>query len=265
VIFKHAAIFSASSMVPNRAFPSAKERNGMTKIAILGAGGWGTALAIVLSRGRKPHEVSLWVHNAERARSMQRERETKSISQVLNCRGHSNSRRIGSCAFWSSGHCWRSAIRGCARGLRFRAAFVAPSASFVSASKGLEPATHLRMSEVIAQVVTPKFAPRIAVISGPSFALEAARGEPHGGRSSFARCRASYRAAGRVAGPNFRLYTNDDVLGVELAGAMKNVMAIAAGACQGLGLGSNALAALITRGLTEMTRLAVALGRGRRR
>ncbi len=116
------------------------------------------------------------------------------------------------------------------------------------------------MSEVIAQVVTPKFAPRIAVISGPSFALEAARGEPTAVVLASRDAALVTELQEEFAGPNFRLYTNDDVLGVELAGAMKNVMAIAAGACQGLGLGSNALAALITRGLAEMTRLAVALG-----
>jgi glycerol-3-phosphate dehydrogenase (NAD(P)+) len=138
--------------------------------------------------------------------------------------------------------------------------FVAASASFVSASKGLEPSTHLRMSEVIAQVVSPKFAPRVAVISGPSFAAEAARGEPTAVVLASRDAALAAELQEEFAGPGFRLYTNDDVLGVELAGAMKNVMAIAAGACQGLGLGSNALAALVTRGLAEMARLAVALG-----
>jgi glycerol-3-phosphate dehydrogenase (NAD(P)+) len=138
--------------------------------------------------------------------------------------------------------------------------FVAWDTSFVNASKGLEPSTHLRMSEVIAQVAAPKFAPRIAVISGPSFALEAASGEPTAVVVASRDAALATELQEEFAGPNFRLYTNDDVLGVELAGAMKNVMAIAAGACQGLGLGSNALAALITRGLAEMARLAVALG-----
>jgi glycerol-3-phosphate dehydrogenase (NAD(P)+) len=116
------------------------------------------------------------------------------------------------------------------------------------------------MSEVIAQVVPAARAPRVAAISGPSFALEVAHGAPT------AVVLASHDAAlagelqEEFAAPNFRLYTNDDMLGVELAGAMKNVIAIAAGTCQGLGLGSNSLAALITRGLAEMSRLAVALG-----
>ena len=98
------------------------------------------------------------------------------------------------------------------------------------------------------------------MLSGPSFALEAARGDPTAVvLASQDRALAAFLQE-EFAGPTFRLYTNEDVLGVELAGAMKNVMAIAAGACQGLGLGANSLAALITRGLSEMTRLTVALG-----
>ncbi len=233
----------------------------MTKIAILGAGGWGTALAIVLSRSRKPHEISLWVHNAERCESIRRERENKTylpglkLPESVRVHGELEATFAGA-----------QVIVGAVPSAYARATytlalpFVASGASFVSTSKGLEPSTHLRMSEVIAQVVTPKFAPRIAVISGPSFALEAARGEPTAVVLASRDASLATKLQEEFAGPNFRLYTNDDVLGVELAGAMKNVMAIAAGACQGLGLGSNALAALVTRGLAEMTRVAVALG-----
>jgi glycerol-3-phosphate dehydrogenase (NAD(P)+) len=233
----------------------------MTKIAILGAGGWGTALAIVLSRSRKAHEISLWVHDAGRAESIRRERENKTYLPGAKL---PESVRIDSeLEATLSG---ARVILGAMPSLHARAVyasalpFVNGGASFVSASKGLEPSTQLRMSEVIAQVVMPKFAPRIAVISGPSFALEAARGEPTAVVLASRDAALAAELQEEFAGPNFRLYTNDDVLGVELAGAMKNVMAIAAGACQGLGLGSNALAALITRGLAEMARLAVALG-----
>ncbi len=233
----------------------------MTKIAILGAGGWGTALAIVLSHSRQPHEISLWVHNAERGESIRRERENKAYlpgaklpeSVLVHC---------GLDAALSGAQVIVGAVPSAYARTVYTSAlpFVAPGTSFVSAGKGLEPSTHLRMSEVIAQVVTPKFAPRIAVISGPSFALEAARGEPTAVVVASRDAALATELQEEFAGPNFRLYTNDDVLGVELAGATKNVMAIAAGACQGLGLGSNALAALITRGLAEMARLAVALG-----
>jgi glycerol-3-phosphate dehydrogenase (NAD(P)+) len=116
------------------------------------------------------------------------------------------------------------------------------------------------MSEVIVEVVSPEFVPRIAVLSGPSFAAEAAAGQPTAVVVASSDLALAHQIQEQFAAPNFRLYTNNDVLGVELAGAMKNVMAIAAGVCQGIGLGSNPLAALITRGLAEMTRLAVALG-----
>jgi glycerol-3-phosphate dehydrogenase (NAD(P)+) len=142
--------------------------------------------------------------------------------------------------------------------------FLTEEMSFISSTKGLEPATHLRMSKVLEQVLfegsPAKSSPRIAVLSGPSFAAEAARGEPTAVVLASEDAALAAELQEELAGPSFRLYTNGDVLGVELAGAMKNVMAIAAGACQGLGLGSNAVAALITRGLAEMSRLAVALG-----
>jgi glycerol-3-phosphate dehydrogenase (NAD(P)+) len=233
----------------------------MTKIAILGGGGWGTALAIVLSRSRKRHEISLWVRNAGLAESIRRERENKTYLPGAKLpeavRIHSQLEAALSGA---------QVILGAVPSAHTRAVyasalpFATSGASFVSASKGLEPSTHLRMSEVIAQLVSPRFAPRLAVISGPSFAAEAARGEPTAVVLASRDAALASELQEQFAGPNFRLYTNNDVLGVELAGAMKNVMAIAAGACQGLGLGSNALAALITRGLAEMTRLAVALG-----
>src|SRR5258708_1431777 len=235
----------------------------MTKIAILGGGGWGTALAIVLSRSRKPHEISLWVRNAELAESILRERENK---MYLPGAKFPESVRIH--PQLEPGLTGPQVIIGVmpsahARGVYASGLpFAAYGASFVSASKGLEPSTHLRMSEVITQVISRKFVPRLAVISGPSFAAEAARGEPTAVVLASRDAALAAELQEEFAGPNFRLYTNDDVLGVELAGAMKNVMAIAAGACQGLGLGSNALPALITPGLAEMARLGVALGAG---
>jgi len=233
----------------------------MTRIAILGGGGWGTALAIVLSRSRKPHEISLWVRNGGLAASIGRERENKlylpglKLPEIVRVLAELEAALAGAQVIVGAiPSAYARAVYGSAL------PFAAAGASFLSASKGLEPATHLRMSEVIAEVVAPKIAPRIAVISGPSFALEAARGEPTAVVLASQDAAFASELQEEFAGPNFRLYTNDDVLGVELAGAMKNVMAIAAGACQGLGLGSNALAALITRGLAEMARLAVALG-----
>jgi glycerol-3-phosphate dehydrogenase (NAD(P)+) len=131
---------------------------------------------------------------------------------------------------------------------------------FVSATKGLENGTLLRASEVIGECLSASFEPRVAVISGPTFAREVARGDPTAlvVASTDLALAAGVQAA--FSGPTFRLYTSADPVGVEIGGAVKNVVAIGAGVCHGLGLGSNTQAALITRGLAEMTRLATALG-----
>lgn len=138
--------------------------------------------------------------------------------------------------------------------------FLEPAMVFVSATKGLEGGTLMRMSEVIRQVVGQKFPPRIAVLSGPTFAREVARGEP----TALVIASADQELAGTVqkafSGPTFRPYRNADPVGVELAASLKNIIAIGAGICRSLGLGSNTIAALVTRGLAEITRLAVAMG-----
>ena len=233
----------------------------MSRIAILGGGSWGTGLAVVLSSSRRKHDIRLWMRDPSLAQSIEQERENKKYLPGVS---------IPACVRVSTKleevlH-EAQIVVGSAPSAHTRAIFalalphLSHDAVFLSATKGLEPATHLRMSEVISQVINARFVPTVAVLSGPSFAAEAAQGQPT------AVVLASQDAAlgaflqEEFSGPAFRLYTNDDVLGVELAGAMKNVMAIAAGACQGLGLGANSLAALITRGLAEMTRLVVALG-----
>jgi glycerol-3-phosphate dehydrogenase (NAD(P)+) len=135
-----------------------------------------------------------------------------------------------------------------------------PDMILVSATKGLEQKTLLRMSEVVDQVVRPRLEPRIAVLSGPTFAREVAAGEPATVVVASGDARVAQHVQKQFSGPTFRLYTNADVVGVEVGAALKNVIAIAAGVCHGLGLGSNTQAALITRGLAEITRLAVAMG-----
>jgi glycerol-3-phosphate dehydrogenase (NAD(P)+) len=233
----------------------------VTRIAILGGGSWGTALAIVMSRSPRAHEISLWVHDGALAESIRRSRENQTYLPGHNLPGAVRVTREIDKAMAGAEIVVGAIPAAHARGVYSAAVNrVSTHAVFVSATKGLEPATHARMSQVIAQTIPSALAPRVAVLSGPSFAADAARGEPT------AVVLASHDAALAAelqedfAAPNFRLYTNDDVLGVELAGAMKNVIAIAAGACQGLGLGSNALAAVVTRGLAEMSRLAVSLG-----
>ncbi len=233
----------------------------MSRIAILGGGSWGTALAILLSRAREPHQISIWVHDAALSGAMREKRENASYlpGQTIPT----------DVSVFSD---LREALRGAeiivgampaahAREIYSAAVpHLSDGAIFVSATKGLEPATHARMSEVIAQALAQRAAATISVLSGPSFALEAARGEPTAVVLACEDDATARTLQACFAGPTLRLYTNRDVLGVELAGAMKNVMAIAAGVCEGLGLGANTLAALITRGLAEMTRLTVALG-----
>ena len=246
----------------------------MTKIAILGGGSWGTALSIVLSRSHKPHDISLWMRDPALAYAVSKSRvnelylpgcpipaEVAVTTDLAHALAHAN------IIVGAMPSAYARAVYS--RALPF---IEKTTPVFVSATKGLEPSTHLRITEVLLQVMADKISPPpgIAVLSGPSFALEAARGDPTAvvvasqsleavGNSHSGKTVASY-VQSEFAGPSFRLYTNDDVVGVELAGAMKNVMAIAAGACQGLGLGTNAIAALITRGLAEMARLAMALG-----
>jgi glycerol-3-phosphate dehydrogenase (NAD(P)+) len=237
----------------------------MTKIAILGAGSWGTALAIALSRGERKHEISLWAHDAALAASLQTGRENKTYLPQHVLPGNVGVTSNIQEALFSATILIGAMPSAHARSVYTQARpHVSPEVKFVSATKGLEPSTHLRMSKVIEQIlgepVSMAISQRIAVLSGPSFAAEAARGEPTAVVLASQNAALAAELQAEFAAPSFRLYTNDDVLGVELAGAMKNVMAIAAGACQGLGLGSNALAALITRGLAEMKRLAVALG-----
>lgn len=134
---------------------------------------------------------------------------------------------------------------------------------FVSTTKGIEQGTLLRMTEVFssmhgrARAAQPL---RIAVLSGPSFAREVARGDPTAVVIASSDAALATELQEEFSGPTFRLYTNDDVIGVELAGALKNVIAIAAGVCDGLGFGANTVAALLTRGLAEITRLVCALG-----
>jgi glycerol-3-phosphate dehydrogenase (NAD(P)+) len=237
----------------------------MTRIAILGAGSWGTALSVVLSRARKPHEISLWARNPALAERLENQRENASylagVPLPAGIRATHDLQATLAAA---------QIVIGAVPSVHARTVYsqalpsFTPEMVFVSATKGLEPATHLRMSLVLAEVLAKRGAvgpsQRVAVLSGPSFAAEAARGEPTAVVLAAQNSATASWLQEEISGPSFRLYTNDDVLGVELAGAMKNVMAIAAGACQGLGLGSNPLAAVITRGLAEMTRLAVALG-----
>jgi glycerol-3-phosphate dehydrogenase (NAD(P)+) len=243
------------------------------KIAILGAGSWGTALAIVLTRSREPHSISLWVHDPEHAEFLGRERVNATYLP-----GHALGAGIEVTNDLAAAVEGAHIVVGAMPSIFARKVYTAvrpnwkPDTILASATKGLEPGTHARMSQLIQDVLGDAAAAHTAVVSGPSFAMEVARGEPTAvvvaGRPVLELARVAGRhyadpaadVQSEFAGPGFRLYTNTDVLGVELAGAAKNVIAIAAGVCSGLGLGFNSLAALITRGLAEMTRLSTRLG-----
>jgi len=234
----------------------------MSEIAIIGAGAWGTALSIVLGR-KETHQVRLWAHEKEVCENIAGQRVNEKFLP---------GQRIPDCV--TPCYVLAEALEGAAI-----VASVMPSqhcrplfeqmrshlraeTMIVSATKGLEEHSLLRMSEVIAQVVPSNDlpAPRIGALSGPSFALEAARGDPTAITIASQDKELARSVQQEFSHASFRIYTNEDPTGVELGGALKNTIAIAAGVCAGLGLGHNSVAALITRGLAEMTRLVVACG-----
>ena len=233
----------------------------MKKIAIIGAGSWGTALSIALTRSRSPHALSLWVFEKEVAESLRSRR----INDIF-LPGFEVPREVE--ITQDIGQALRDAelvlgVMPSAHARRLYSAMLphlTPQTAIVSATKGLEPDTLQRMTQVIQEVISPKFSPRVAALSGPSFAREVARGDPTAVAIASSDTDLAANVQAEISGPTFRLYRNADVVGVELGGAVKNVIAIAAGVVEGLGFGFNTAAALITRGLAEMSRLASALG-----
>lgn len=231
----------------------------MKSLAIAGGGSWGTALSIVLAP-RFP-EVRLWVYEKDLAERMAANRVNDIYLPDF---------RIPDNVFPSSvlGDTVSGAdiVLGVMPSHHARSIYsallphVSPQTLFVSATKGLETSTHLRMTAVIQEVIGSAFTPRTGALSGPTFAKEVARGEPAAIVIASEDRDLARTVQTAFSGPTFRLYTNSDPVGVETGAALKNVIAIAAGVCQGLGLGANTLAALITRGLAEITRLAVAAG-----
>jgi glycerol-3-phosphate dehydrogenase (NAD(P)+) len=234
------------------------------KIAIVGGGSWGTALAIALTRASRPHRLALWAHSPDVVELLR----AKRVNEIY-LPGFELPAEVEVSGTLSETLAGAEIVLGVMPSAHAREVYRAirphldPGAVFVSATKGLEPATHARISEIIACEIAQNSPRRIAVLSGPSFALEVARGDPTAVVLASADASLATQVQEEFSGPTFRLYTNDDVVGTEIAGAVKNVIAIAAGVCTGLGLGTNTMAALVTRGLSEMTRLAVALG-GRR-
>ena len=231
----------------------------MKRLAVIGGGSWGTALAIVL--GSRFPSLRLWVYEAALAARMRLTRHNDIYLPGLQLPAHVEvTSSLGEALEGADtvlsvmpSHLVRTLYEQMLPCLH-------PGMRFVSATKGLENGTLLRMSEVIASVVGARFPAEVAVLSGPTFAREVARFDPTAlvvaSRSN--EWRADIQQA--FSGPTFRLYTCPDPIGVEIGGAIKNVVAIGSGVIHGMGLGHNVTAALITRGLAEMTRLAVAMG-----
>jgi len=228
--------------------------------AVLGAGSWGTALALHL--GRIGHEVTLWARDPalaleiERTRCNSRYLPNFSVPPSVHCTSELDFAVTGTAflVFALPSHGLRSVVRAAAP-------HIAPDAVLISATKGLESESFARMSRVLSQETLGTIP--VVVLSGPSFAAEVAGGLPTAVLAASADPIAAESVQERFRGPSLRLYASDDVVGVEIGAALKNVIAIAAGVVEGTGLGHNAMAALITRGLVEISRLAMAEG-GRR-
>ncbi len=229
----------------------------MARAAVIGAGSWGTALAKVL--GDKGHEVGLWSHNATVAKQIRDERENReylpgahipSTVEVTVELAEALSAAEFVIAVVPS-HAFRAVIQ--------RAAPHVPDrALIITATKGIEVDTLERPSEIISELFPQHRSP--GMLSGPSFAQETAEGDPTATVVASKDPEVAEGGQELFGTERFRVYTNDDILGVELAGALKNVIALAAGIADGLGYRHNSRAALITRGLAEITRLGVAMG-----
>ena len=234
----------------------------MSEIAVIGAGAWGTGLAIVLGR-KGTHNVRLWAHETDVCESIAQNRVNEkflpgrhipdSVTASNDLAATLRDAQIV-VSVMPSQHC-RILFE------RMRP-MMHPQTLIVSATKGLEEGSLQRMTEVITQVLRrdDQSIPAVGALSGPSFAQEVARGDPTAITIASPDTALLRTVQQEFSDASFRIYTNSDVVGVELGGALKNIVAIAAGICDGLGLGHNSVAALITRGLAEMTRLVVACG-----
>jgi glycerol-3-phosphate dehydrogenase (NAD(P)+) len=228
----------------------------LKRLGVIGAGSWGTALSIVLAP--RFEQVRLWAHDSGLAPRINSERVNGAY--LAGCPIPENvtaTETMNDAA--ADADCILVVVPSQHFRRVFRALmpFVHGEPAFVSATKGIETGTLLRMSQVMHE---ERPGTAVAVLSGPTFAREIANGEPAAVAIASADAALASRIQKAFAGPTLRLYTNDDPAGVEVGASLKNVIAIAAGIVQGLGLGNNTKAALVTRGLAEITRLAVACG-----
>jgi len=231
----------------------------MKRIAVIGAGSWGTALGIVAARAG--HEVTFWSRNPAVVNSINRDRlnslylaEARIPDGVI---ASENVNEVISDAelviLATPSHATRDVLNS-------MSAALPPQSILVSATKGIEIESGKRISQLAAEVLGEKNTEKFVCLSGPSFAKEVVTQHPTAIVAASANAEASTTVQSSLSSESLRIYTNDDVVGTELGGSVKNVMAIAAGMVAGLGFGSNSVAALITRGLAEMSRLALSEG-----
>ncbi len=226
-----------------------------TSTVILGAGGWGTALAILWAKDGR--DIVLWGHNAQRVEELRSSRENTHYLPGFKL---SENVRI------------TSDLKDC--GQSSLVVFVVPSTAFrtiaeqmrdlipsdailLSCTKGIEHGTGMRMSQILSENFPDR---RVAVLSGPNLAIEVARGLPTATVLGCAETETAVQLQGVLGSPRFRIYTSDEVVGIELGGALKNVFALSAGVSDGLGLGDNSKSALVTRCLAELLRLGTVMG-----
>ncbi|MCL2102829.1 MAG: NAD(P)-dependent glycerol-3-phosphate dehydrogenase, partial [Syntrophorhabdaceae bacterium] len=227
-------------------------------IAIIGAGSWGTAFAIMLAE--RYDEISLWAHEESVCASIQDRRENEAFLPGFKIPAAIRPTNDIAEAVAGKSIVAFAVPTHHMRGIAEKAApHLFPGACLVSLSKGVENGTLLRMTELLS-TISPMHGPRVAVLSGPTFAGEIAHGKPAGATVAAINPNVARRLKFALCGSRFRLYSDDDVVGIEIGGALKNVMAIAAGICDGLEFGHNAMALLISRGLAEIARLGIRLG-----
>jgi len=230
-----------------------------SRVAVIGAGSWGTALAMVAARNH--HQVSLWAREPEVASEINRTGRNPFYLSEFDLPKNILATTVVEDAVKGTSFSIlvvpSHALREMTERLRSN---LTKEMVLVSAAKGVENNSLMRMEEVVRDALHGAFEPRYVALSGPSFALEVAKGDPTAVVAASRDRESSEMIQRSLSSGSFRIYTNTDVIGVELGGAVKNVVAIAAGVVRGLGFGTNAVAAIITRGLAEITRLAMAQG-----
>ena len=228
-------------------------------IGVIGAGGWGTALAKLLCE--KGDELTLWCRGEECCWEIQEHKENRSyLAGISLPRSLKVTRSLKEAVVGKELLFCAVPSHGVREVVGKAVSFVDPQAIIVCGTKGIEEESLMTMGEVLREIIGDTGKERIAILSGPSFALEVAQGLPAAITVAASLERVGREIQETLSTQNLRVYTSEDVVGVQIGGVVKNVIAIAAGISDGLGLGNNARAALITRGLAEMTRLAVKMG-----